>query len=46
MESATENNRHIIVVRMKTGGKSTRSMLAIVLMGKPYREQGKIGTCW
>ena len=32
-------------VRVKTCGKSARMKLAIVLWGKPYREQGKIGMC-
>lgn len=43
MESATEKNRHFMV-RVKTCGKSTRSLIAISVMGKPYLEQGKVGT--
>ncbi len=44
MESATENNRHGNVVRVKMGGKSARLRVAIFVKGKPYWEQGKIGT--
>lgn len=29
------------LVRVKMGGKSTRLVIAILLGGKPYREQGK-----
>jgi hypothetical protein len=44
MDSATENNRHkLLMVRVKTGGKSTRCRLVIVCRGKPYLEQDKIG---
>ncbi len=42
MDSTTENNRHGNMVRVKTCGKSARSMIAILLRGKPYWEQGKI----
>ena len=48
MESATENNRHPCiawVVRVKTCGKSARLYVVIYMMGKPYLEQGKVGTC-
>jgi len=46
MESATENNRHLLMVRVKTGGKSTRLVVAMQSMGKPYREQDKVGMHW
>ena len=40
MESATENNR--LRVRVKTGGKSARHLLAMADAGKPHREQDKV----
>jgi len=48
MDSATENNRHLIyqVVRVKTCGKSARFSAAMYWRGKPYLEQGKIGVRW
>ena len=43
MESATENNRHNIVVRMKMCGKSAHADTVMHHRGKPYLEQDKIG---
>ena len=34
------------MVRVKTGGKSTRLVAAMQLVGKPYREQDKVGMQW
>ena len=50
MESATENNRHhdSRMVRVKTGGKSARCMLAIVIQGKtlPGARQNRHVRCF
>ena len=42
MESATENNRQIRLVRVKMCGKSAHDILVIECWGKPRLEQDKV----